>query len=293
MSTHEYQVLDVDVTGGTLHAAIWQPDQEPTGTLLAIHGITANHLAWSWLVRALPGWRIIAPDLRGRGGSNALPGPYGMATHADDMAALLAATGDDAVTVVGHSMGGFVALVLANRHPELVRRLVLVDGGLPMPIPQGITPEQAAQAVIGPAAERLTTEFPSVEAYLAFWRQHPAFKPAWGDDVAAYATYDLQGEAPHLKPATRIEAMAGDTADLQTGSALPEALANVQHPTEFLRAERGILNQPEGLFDPDWVARCKENLPALVTDDVRGVNHYTIIMSDEGGARVAKAIIAG
>ena len=38
----------------------------------------------------------------------------------------------DQAVVVGHSMGGFVAVVLAHHHPERVRRLVLIDGGLPL-----------------------------------------------------------------------------------------------------------------------------------------------------------------
>lgn len=290
--THTYRELSVEVRGGALHAAVWEPEQEPVGSVLAIHGITANHRTWSWLVRALPGWRVIASDLRGRGGSRNLPGPYGMATHADDLTAVIDAAGGGPVTVVGHSMGGFVALVLADQHPELVRRLVLVDGGLPMPIPEGLSPAEAAKAIIGPAADRLTMEFPSQEAYFSFWKQHPAFGPRWEDGFSTYFAYDLHGTAPHLRPTTRVEAMAGDTEDLQTGTALPEALSNVRHPAVFLRAERGILDQPGGLYDPEWVAECSKQLPGLTIEDISGVNHYTIVMSDEGCAHVAAAVIA-
>ena len=100
--------------------------------VLAIHGVTANHRCWSLLAALLPGVRIVAPDLRGRGRSSELPGPWGRAVHADDVAALIRAVGSDPVVVVGHSMGAFVAVALAERHPELVERVWLVDGGLPL-----------------------------------------------------------------------------------------------------------------------------------------------------------------
>ena len=58
-----------------------------------MHGITASHRAWPAVVAALPGVRVVAPDLRGRGRSNSLPGPYGMGAHADDLAAVLDALG--------------------------------------------------------------------------------------------------------------------------------------------------------------------------------------------------------
>ena len=90
-STATYRTTGVDVRGGTLHTALWGPDDPAAPTILAVHGVTASHKAWPYLAKALPDVRIIAPDLRGRGRSNALPAPYGMPAHAADLAAVLAA----------------------------------------------------------------------------------------------------------------------------------------------------------------------------------------------------------
>ena len=103
----------------------------PVAPVLAVHGITANHLAWQLVAEALPDLRIVAPDLRGRGRSSELPGPYGFDQHADDLAQLIDQLGLGPVPVVGHSMGGFVAMAVAHRHPDLISAVLLLDGGLP------------------------------------------------------------------------------------------------------------------------------------------------------------------
>jgi pimeloyl-ACP methyl ester carboxylesterase len=59
-------------------------------------------------------------------------GPVLLAAHGEDLVAVLDHAGVERATVVGHSMGGFVAAVAAHRHPERVERLVLVDGSLPL-----------------------------------------------------------------------------------------------------------------------------------------------------------------
>lgn len=150
-----YRTLAAQVRGGTLHVGVWGPDDPDTPTLLAVHGVTASHKCWLLLAEELPEVRIIAPDLRGRGRSNALPGPYGMASHADDLATVLATVNVNSAVVAGHSMGGFVSVVLAHRYPELVRSLILVNGGLPLQVPAGLSDEQVIRSVLGAAAERL------------------------------------------------------------------------------------------------------------------------------------------
>ena len=289
-SNNRYRTTEVAVRGGTLHTAIWGPEDPAAPTILAVHGVTASHKAWPELAEALPDVRIIAPDLRGRGRSNALPAPYGMPAHAEDLAAVLAALGTGPVVVVGHSMGAFVSVVLANLFPERVRSLVLVDGGLPLQVPAGLSDEQIVAAVLGPAAERLNATFPSREVYRSFWKQHPAFSADWSPLVEEYVDYDLTGEEPVLRPATRYQAMADDTAELHRGASLLKALDELAVETLVLRAPRGLLNEPGGLYAPGYLDAWAERLPPLQVREIPDVNHYTIIMGGRGAAAVADTV---
>ncbi|GAA4285891.1 alpha/beta hydrolase [Georgenia daeguensis] len=292
MSTHTYGTVDVPVDGGTLRAGVWEPVDPAPGapTVLAVHGITATHLAWTYLVDALPGVRVVAPDLRGRGRSNALPGPFGMARHADDLAAVLRHLGTGPVVVVGHSMGAFASAVLAHRHGGLVESLVLVDGGLPLEVPAGADPDELMRAVLGPAAARLAMTFRDHEAYRDFWRRHPAFAGQVSERLGEYFDYDLEPADGAWRPSSRLEAVTGDQRELVTGESLLPALEALQTPTLFLRAPRGLLDG-EPLYTAEHVARWAARLP-VATAEVPDVNHYTIVMGPAGAAAVADRVRA-
>jgi pimeloyl-ACP methyl ester carboxylesterase len=281
---HDYQPFRAPVAGGDLFGGQWRPEQ--SATVLAVHGITASHLTWQWLADRLPGSRVIAPDLRGRARSNALPGPYGLRRHAEDLARLLDFQQVDRAVVVGHSMGAFVAVWLAHLYPDRVDSLVLVDGGLPIPRDAGIDP----LLILGPAAERLSQTFESNEDYLDFWRSHPAFQTDWSPRVAEFARYDLDGAAPELHSSAVLEAVAENVMELDGSDGYAEALVGLRLPIDFVRAPRGLLNEPTALYEraaaADWAAR----LPNLKVQEVDDVNHYTVVMSDRGADRVGQAV---
>jgi lipase len=258
----------VPVDGGALSVAVWGTlDASPP--VLAIHGLTASSRAWLEVATRLPG-AVTAPDLRGRGGSNELPGPFGMAAHAADCVAVLDALGVDRAVVVGHSMGGFVASVLAHRHPSRVARLVLVDGGAPLPAPHG-----GPETMIGPAARRLAMRFESVDAYRDYWREHPSFA-RWTPAVEAYVDYDLTGTGTQLRSRVSAEGMRTDFTDLHTGAPGLEAFAALPDGVAFVRAGRGMLDEPVPLYpDLDVLARLKVT---TVPDE----NHYSILFGDAG-----------
>jgi lipase len=172
-----YRSVDVAVEGGRMRVGVWDAPADAAPAVLLIHGVTASHLSWPFVAERLPDARVIAPDLRGRGRSNGLEGRAGLHAHARDLVAVLDALGVDRAVVVGHSMGAFVALVLGDLFPERVSRVVLVDGGLPLDLPEGMTADEVIQHVLGPTADRLAMRFATTEAYLDFWRAHPRGVP--------------------------------------------------------------------------------------------------------------------
>ncbi|WP_306231319.1 alpha/beta hydrolase [Agrococcus beijingensis] len=291
------QPLRAPVDGGELVATVWRADASGT-PVVAIHGITANHRSFSPLAARLES-PLLAVDLRGRGGSRALPGPYGLVQHAEDVAAAMRAAGIARAIVVGHSMGAFVAVRLASAHPELVASLVLVDGGLPLrPAPAGS--ELSPEDVLGPAIERLRMTFASTDEYRAFWRQHPAFGPYWSAAIEEYVDYDLVPVDAHaevesatgaLRPSANPDAVVANLVELDGRGGYADALVGLTMPMLLLRSPRGLFDDSPGLYDDEWLATWRSRLPQLEVGDVENTNHYTILMGsgvDDVAAAVAR-----
>jgi len=291
-----YRIHDVPVDGGTLRVGEWGPDDcdNTAPTVIAVHGITASHLAWAPIAQACPRVRLIAPDLRGRGRSAGLPGPFGMARHAADLEAVIEALELPSAILVGHSMGGFVAVVAARLYPDRFSQVLLVDGGLPLAVPEGISSQDLLEATLGPAAARLSMTFPDRTAYQEFWMRHPAFAgEQWSQAVVDYANYDLTGAEPTLRPSASLEAVKQDSLDLWGGGVVLEALfelAGLRKPVALLTAPRGLLNEEPGLYSPGEIERWRTELPAVTIRQVPDVNHYTIVLGAAGAGAVAREL---
>jgi pimeloyl-ACP methyl ester carboxylesterase len=107
--------------------SLWLEREGDGLPLLLITGL--GYASWCWLeLRAALRDRceMLAFDNRGTGRSDKPAGPYSIAMMADDAAALMAAAGVRSAHVLGHSMGGYIALTLAQRHFAKVRSLILV-----------------------------------------------------------------------------------------------------------------------------------------------------------------------
>jgi pimeloyl-ACP methyl ester carboxylesterase len=252
-----------------------------TDPVLAIHGVSSNRRLWNWLRAEAPELSLIAPDLRGRGGSVAVGGPSSVARHAEDMVAVLDALGLESVSVCGMSMGGFVAVALATAHPERVRDVVLVDGGFPMAVHEGLT-EDGVRAAFTAQAARVERDFADVDEYADFVL--PGMPLLDRDDplLRDYLAHDLRDGRVRLDPGVLV----ADAIDTVLG---PSRWRELDRPTRLVHAQWSTGPDSPPAYPPERVAALAAELPALkATELVEGVDHAAVIMTRRGAAVVAR-----
>src|SRR3954464_922392 len=130
--------------------------------LLLLHGIGNSAQTWAGVLdRLAASHTVLAPDLLGHGSSDKPRGDYSIAGYANGMRDLLSVLDLEQATVVGHSLGGGVALQFAYQFPERCQRLVLVGSG-------GLGPELTAglRAAPLPGAELVLTALTDVSGPL-------------------------------------------------------------------------------------------------------------------------------
>jgi lipase len=283
-----YEIHTIAVEGGDLTVATWGPqDGVP---VFAAHGITANHLMWEPVARRLEGrFRVFAPDLRGRGDSAALPGPFGMQAHVADAIAVLDHFEVRRASVLGGSMGGYVAVLMAARHPDRVHVVGLCDGGVALPVPEGIEPEDMLKAILGPSLERLDLTFEGADDYAAYWKEHPALGQAWNDTVERFVSYDVtDASGGRVRSKVNKDAIIADGRDLLTNEEISQCISAIKAPVWLLRAPRGLLDQPTPLISDDMLALWRgEHLPQLEDRMLEDLNHWTLFLADRGADAIA------
>ena len=112
----------------TLDGIVYWTGGSGTQTLVLVHGVNDHAGTWYLVVPKLIGaYKLIIPDLAGHGESEPRSGALSLDLIVDKLDAVLTAERAGVVTLVGNSMGGWVSMLYAVRHPERVARLVLED----------------------------------------------------------------------------------------------------------------------------------------------------------------------
>jgi len=151
------------VNGITLHYLDWGLDRGPADAppVVLLHGITGHARVWDHLAaRLVPGRRVLALDQRGHGDSDPAPDDdYRVGTMADDVAAFVGSLRLDRFALLGHSMGGRIAIKYAADHAARLERLVIVDIGPDI----NLAGLQRVRDMMANAPERIESEEWAVE----------------------------------------------------------------------------------------------------------------------------------
>ncbi|GGW41364.1 alpha/beta hydrolase [Streptomyces lucensis JCM 4490] len=225
----------VETNGITLLCRVWGPAEAPPVLLLHCRG--ADGADWTRIAERLAAppvpRRVYAPDLRGHGRSD-WPGDYTAETMCEDVRALLTTLGPGRADVVGHSLGGLVAYLLAQRHPGAVRRLVLEDVCAPVPL----DPPR-------PPAERPDGELPFDWAVVrATDEQRNAPDPVWWDhmDRITMPTLVIGGGPTSPIPQDQVARLARLIPDARLVTVDAGHLVHEKRPEEFLTVVREFLD---------------------------------------------------
>ncbi|MFH1090312.1 MAG: alpha/beta hydrolase [Pseudomonadota bacterium] len=256
--------------GIEIQVADWPGEGRP---VLAVHGLTANSRCWDVMASALsPKHRFLAVDLRGRGLSDKPKTGYSIDYHCRDLEAVLKDLGLAKAAVLGHSLGAYIALALAATRPEIVDRLILMDGGAQLPVEQWLK----IAAGIKPSLDRLEMTFPSFDDYLASVKGSPFFQP-WTKDMEDFFRYESEEVGGVFRSRTRPENILEERTSLaQTDTA--RYYKDVRCPVLILRATQGMVTGDDHVLPQAAANELLKTLPGARLVNVQGTNHYSILL---------------
>jgi len=240
--------------------------------VISVHGLTANCRCWDVIAPAVvPKHRLLAVDLRGRGLSDKPETGYSEEHHLRDLTCVMDDLQLENAVLMGHSLGGYISMGFAARHPERVAGLILIDAGGDL--------SQAhwdkVTAAIKPAIDRLERSFPSVDAFLDLMKLAPFLQP-WSDEIETYFRYDVVedegGVRSRIQPAHIREEVSNKR---ETGAA--QYYSKLNCPVLILRATEGILTPDDILLPDHAVEKMMDAISKVRCVDITGTNHYSIL----------------
>ena len=256
--THDW----VDAGGLRTHVALAGPEDAPP--LLLVHGWPQHWWAWREVIPELAKrYRVIAPDLRGHGWTDAPRGGYDKEQLATDLLALLDALGIERATWVGHDWGGFSGLLAALRAPERFERFVALS------IPPPFTRDRSPASLLlllgyqGPISTPFVGRFIVRHGFAARILRVARARGAWTDEeIRVYD--DVFRARPHVTVGVYRTFLTRELLPLARGKYLHRAL---EVPTSIVVGDRdAVTRSVRSDAFPDQ--------PHVSVERVEGVGHF-------------------
>ncbi len=222
--------------------------------IVLFHGITDNRLCWAPLARALEAeYDVVMPDARGHGLSDD-GNDYTPESHAADAAAFIAALGLERPVIGGHSMGGLTATLVAARHPDLARAVILEDPAWSRP--ETAEARQARPAFAAEWRRKLALQqAQSPEEMLAQGRRD---NPGWS--MAEWEPWVMAKQQVRLSVLNYVDGSRPAWQDVVAGITIPGLLITGD-------PEKGVI------ITPEWAAEAAAIWPALEVVQIPRTGH--------------------
>ena len=255
--------------GIEIQLALWEGKRE---NIFCVHGLTANSRCWDRIVsRLIPEFRVLAMDLRGRGLSDKPPKGYFIEQHVQDIYCLLEDQKLERVTLMGHSLGAYISLAFAARHPDRVKKLILMDAGGHLSQSRW----DNVHVAIKPSVDRLGLVFPSFEDYTALLKQAPFLQP-WTRFLDTYFRYEIEEVDGGVRSRTLVEGIREEISNIRSFDAA-SLYPRISCPVLILRATDGILSRDDMVLTEDAAERMVREIVDAGCVDVTNSNHYSIL----------------
>ena len=264
------------IRGNEIACREWGKPGNPV--LIGIPGLTSNSLCFADIAEAAAraGYHVIVPDLRGRNLSPATGHmTYGWVNHAKDIAAIADAVGAKTFSVIGHSMGGYIAQELTLAAPGRIDRMVILDA-------LAVSELNAASSV-GKSVQRLDTVYASADEYVDSIKHKGIIKPFTKTWDRHYRE-ELMQVPGGVKSRTDKDAVNEDTAFAMKRSMFPPTFytAWARFPEKTLVVRAGVPLSPIlGNFISELDADAYKALRKRMNRDelfkTVDANHYTVL----------------
>ncbi|MGY3717767.1 alpha/beta fold hydrolase [Sutcliffiella cohnii] len=267
----------VDTGGVQIHVV----DYGGTGkTILCIHGLTANARFWDAIADQLtPSYRVLAVDLRGRGDSEKPANGYNIQQHAEDIRHVLASFSIEKAVIMGHSLGAMISVCFTATYPQLVEKLILVDGG------EDLHPQVAD--VLQPSLERLGRVYENFNTYTVDLKGKPFFQP-WNSYVHEYFYADVHHQSDGTVTAkTPKEIIDQEIAALKNTS-VNQYHDQIQVPVLMFYAPNCLLHPHAYLLSEQMGKKLAAKWKDSKFIEIQNSNHFSIVFSEY--KRVSAAI---